>query len=128
MVHDCVPLEDHKSVEISRSSFARSSEISFAKYQTWDDIENWLNNKVKHYKNTVVKVIGRTFEGRNLYAVEMGNPENPKIIIDCGIHAREWISPKMCQYIIHKLNSNDNDNLTKNVQWPADRNYFVNNR
>ena len=30
--------------------------------------------------------------------------DNPIILIDCGIHAREWISPAFCQCFINEVN------------------------
>ena len=39
--------------------------------------------------------------------------EKPKIIIDCGVHAREWIGPAACRQFIHEM--------LHNVGYPADR-------
>ena len=35
--------------------------------------------------------IGKSHENRAIYAVSMGDSKNPKIVVDCGIHAREWV-------------------------------------
>ncbi|CAM6031354.1 unnamed protein product, partial [Sphagnum compactum] len=51
---------------------------------------------------------GQTFEKRELkvIALKSGSPSKA-IWLDCGIHAREWISPSTCIYMIDKLNAQD---------------------
>ena len=44
---------------------------------------------------------GTSYEGRDLYAIEIGTGSR-YISIDCGIHAREWISPAYCQWFINE--------------------------
>ena len=34
---------------------------------------------------------------------EAGTNNRSSVWIDCGIHAREWISPATCQYIIDRV-------------------------
>ena len=50
-----------------------------------------------------MKSIGKSVEGRDIYRVDIGNPNMAKIVIDCGIHAREWASPAFCLYVINEL-------------------------
>jgi len=55
-----------------------------------------------------LKTIGNTkMEGKdwsnNIYVVKIGDDSKPKMLFDCGIHSREWISPASCLYIIQKL-------------------------
>lgn len=44
---------------------------------------------------------GTSYEGRDLYAIEIGSGSR-YVSIDCGIHAREWISPAYCQWFINE--------------------------
>ena len=71
----------------------------------------------KHDFNTKVHELGTTFEGRNILGLEMGDldiaSEKPKIVFDCGVHAREWIGPAACRQFVHEL--------LHNVGYPADR-------
>ena len=46
-----------------------------------------------------LETIGRSSEGRELKLVRIGEA-GPAVWIDCGIHAREWISPATCAYIM----------------------------
>ncbi|NXT67577.1 CBPB1 Carboxypeptidase, partial [Chaetops frenatus] len=47
-------------------------------------------------------VIGETYEGRPMYLLKMGKsgPNKKAIFMDCGFHAREWISPAFCQWFV----------------------------
>ena len=71
----------------------------------------------KHDFNTKVHELGTTFEGRTILGFEMGDlgiaSEKPKIVVDCGVHAREWIGPAACRQFIHEM--------LHNVGYPADR-------
>lgn len=47
-----------------------------------------------------------------------GNGSKPAIIIDGGLHAREWISPAFVLYIINQLVENpSNSPMIENVDW-----------
>ena len=49
-------------------------------------------------------IAGNTFEKRNLKVIVFSPKEVKKRIwIDCGVHAREWISPTTCIWIIDSL-------------------------
>lgn len=87
-------------------------------YLTYQEIENYLYNDVaqRYSANSAitVKAIGKTFEGRNVHVVELRQKgslgRKPAILIDAGIHAREWIAPALALNIINKLAFNpDND-------------------
>lgn len=46
------------------------------------------------------------------------NASNPIILIDGGIHAREWIAPATVLYILQQLVENpDNRDLLSGVDW-----------
>ena len=58
----------------------------------------------------MVKVtnIKTTYEGRQIKLVHLSldlaeTSKQPAIFIDCGIHAREWVSPAFCLYTIDRL-------------------------
>ena len=55
-----------------------------------------------------VKSMGTTYEGRQINMVTVSlNPSakstKPAIFLECGIHAREWVSPATCLYAIDEL-------------------------
>ena len=58
----------------------------------------------------MVKVtnVKTTYEGRQIKLVHVSldlaeTSKQPAIFIDCGIHAREWVSPAFCLYTIDRL-------------------------
>ncbi|XP_050664206.1 zinc carboxypeptidase-like [Leptidea sinapis] len=74
-----------------------------------EDIYNWLRDLSKKYSKVMtIKSIGTTVNKRNIMAVIINyNPESkikkPKVMVEGGIHAREWISPAFVTYFIHSL-------------------------
>ncbi|KAJ7370282.1 corticosteroid- binding protein [Desmophyllum pertusum] len=81
----------------------------FDKYHTLDEIFSQLKETAAKYKERVrMFTFGKSYEGRQLYAVEIqSTPQvsKPMVFINCGIHAREWVSPATCMYIVHQLAS-----------------------
>ena len=62
-------------------------------------IGNYLKDVADQNSNAKYVDFGFSGEGRALMALEIGTGDNI-IAIDCGIHAREWISPAYCQWFI----------------------------
>uniref|UniRef100_A0A8C3V2P4 Carboxypeptidase B1 n=1 Tax=Catharus ustulatus TaxID=91951 RepID=A0A8C3V2P4_CATUS len=50
-------------------------------------------------------VIGNTYEGRPMYLLKVSNKK--AIFMDCGFHAREWISPAFCQWFVKETYGKD---------------------
>uniref|UniRef100_A0A8B9QR68 Carboxypeptidase B2 n=1 Tax=Anas platyrhynchos TaxID=8839 RepID=A0A8B9QR68_ANAPL len=68
-------------------------------YQTYHSLK-----EVRFHSDLLEKIhIGSSYEKRPLYVLKLskgqGNPKSA-IWIDCGIHAREWISPAFCLWFI----------------------------
>ncbi|KAM7357130.1 carboxypeptidase B1 [Cochliomyia hominivorax] len=120
-----------ESVEIERAqnNFLRtaldtSSRISFSSFQRYADINAYLDELAKEYPSRVnVKTIGKSYEKRDLKAITISNGDgrsNKKVILmDAGIHAREWIAPAGALYVIHQLveNFSANSHLLKDYDW-----------
>jgi len=95
-------------------------------YHTLEQIYEELYRLVNpHPGLATVENLGQSFEGRDILGIEinLNGPEtNGLIFINCGIHAREWISPATCMYIIQQfLDSKDDDeeieNMLKRFKW-----------
>ena len=82
--------------------------------QTWmlddwnnlDEIEDFLHHIASaHKENVRMKSIGQSHEGREIWRLDIGinARDMPSIAIDCGIHAREWMSHAFCLYLIDQL-------------------------
>ncbi|NXI53830.1 CBPB1 Carboxypeptidase, partial [Chloroceryle aenea] len=84
-------------------SQARTTTHSYEKYNNWETIAAWIADTAEKNPDLVSQsVIGETYEGRPMYLLKVGKsgPNKKAIFIDCGFHAREWISPAFCQWFV----------------------------
>ncbi|XP_015727144.1 carboxypeptidase B isoform X2 [Coturnix japonica] len=91
------------AVHAQFDSKVRSTGHSYEKYNNWDKIAAWTADIAAQNPSLVSrKVIGETYEGRPLYLLKLGKSGTNKkaIFMDCGFHAREWISPAFCQWFV----------------------------
>ena len=59
-------------------------------------------------------IAGKTHEKRNLRVLVLKTATSKRAIwIDCGIHAREWISPATCIWTINKVEFSEIINFAK---------------
>ncbi|XP_066516827.1 carboxypeptidase O [Hoplias malabaricus] len=79
----------------------------YNKYHTMDEISKWMEQTERDHPGVVSSVTyGTTYQKRNITLLKIGlNSTLPKkaVWMDCGIHAREWISPAFCQYFVKKI-------------------------
>ncbi|NWT51983.1 CBPB2 Carboxypeptidase, partial [Erythrocercus mccallii] len=83
---------------------ARGSSSFYENYHSMKEIYRWMEEVVQIHSDLLQKIyIGSSYEKRPLYVLKISkSKENSKnaIWIDCGIHAREWISPAFCLWFI----------------------------
>jgi Zinc carboxypeptidase/Carboxypeptidase activation peptide len=76
-------------------------------YHNLEEIQSRISWMVGHYPDLLsTRLLGTTHEGRKIEVVvvrEPGPVTKPAIWIDCGIHAREWVSPPTCIHFIERL-------------------------
>ncbi|XP_038204218.1 carboxypeptidase B [Arvicola amphibius] len=90
-------------LEAQFDSHTRATGHSYTKYNKWETIEAWIQEVANNNPDLISRrTIGTTFEGRNIHLLKVGKPKasKPAIFIDCGFHAREWISPAFCQWFV----------------------------
>jgi murein tripeptide amidase MpaA len=61
------------------------------------------SNKVTYFR------VGTTYEGREIPGITVTNPGGSgkkSVILECGIHAREWVSTASCLWIANQLITN----------------------
>ncbi|XP_034989050.1 carboxypeptidase B [Zootoca vivipara] len=86
-------------------SHIRAAGHQYEKYNNWETIEAWTENIAKENPDLVSRSqIGTTYEGRPMHLLKLGKPGVNKkaIFMDCGFHAREWISPAFCQWFVRE--------------------------
>lgn len=97
-------------------------------YLCHSDINDYLDSlQLKYFKLVKVEKIGQTFEGRTLKSIRISqkinetincssrkylkkNEQKPVILIDGGIHAREWCTISTALYCIRQLTEHSNLN------------------
>ncbi|XP_041937237.1 carboxypeptidase O-like isoform X2 [Alosa sapidissima] len=79
----------------------------YTMYHPLPEIMAWMR-KIETENPEIVSTItyGTSYENRDITLLKIGlnSAENKKAIwMDCGIHAREWISPAFCQYFVKEI-------------------------
>nr|XP_020013919.1 mast cell carboxypeptidase A [Castor canadensis] len=93
--------EIEKQFDVKEDTTGRHS---YAKYNNWDKIVAWTEKMVGKRPDVVSRIkIGSTVEDNPLYVLKIGKEnERRAIFMDCGIHAREWVSPAFCQWFVYQ--------------------------
>ncbi|KAL1022339.1 hypothetical protein UPYG_G00025360 [Umbra pygmaea] len=83
----------------------RISVSYYERYHSLEDIYFWINKTaVDHPDMVKVILIGSSYEKNPLYVVKLSGRQDgaqkTAMWIDCGIHAREWISPAFCLWFV----------------------------
>ncbi|XP_055624852.1 carboxypeptidase B-like [Toxorhynchites rutilus septentrionalis] len=91
------------------------------RYLSYEEMHKYLNY-VRQKRPDMVKLslIGNSYEKRPLTAVTISSKNPSKtILIDAGIHAREWIAPATALYVIDRLvrHANESRDLLSNLTW-----------
>ncbi|XP_061410396.1 carboxypeptidase A6-like [Lethenteron reissneri] len=73
-------------------------------YHPLEEIVTWMSDVAEQNPALVSRIlIGKSYEGRPLYILQVGKKKGgtkPSMWLDCGMHAREWISPAFCQWFV----------------------------
>src|SRR5580700_10141508 len=90
------------------------TDFDLKKYHTYDEIFEYLK-ELRNENSDIVQLysIGQSYENRNINALTIStgrNPANsqsgvkkPSVLIESGIHSREWISPATALWIISNI-------------------------
>ncbi|XP_013154247.1 carboxypeptidase O [Falco peregrinus] len=82
----------------------------YTQYHPMEEIYQWMSQIQKSNSELVTQhYLGKTTENRTMYYLQISQPSDKtkKIIwMDCGIHAREWISPAFCQWFVKEILQN----------------------
>ncbi|KAM4597657.1 carboxypeptidase B2-like [Polymixia lowei] len=101
------------------SGISRDSSSYYDVYHPIEEIYEWINQTAQAFPNMVETIlIGTSFEKRPLYVMKLSGEkraEKKAIWMDCGIHAREWISPAFCLWFVNHFLTNykEDQNVTQ---------------
>ncbi|XP_062541395.1 uncharacterized protein LOC134209422 [Armigeres subalbatus] len=114
-----------KRRSIEALNIVNANGTSFAYFWTLDEIYQYLNMLEKKYPELVeVMDYGMTHENRPIKVITISSngtvdKSRPVVLIDGGMHAREWASHMAVVYLIHQLVecSEENMDLLDNTDW-----------
>ncbi|EDS34654.1 zinc carboxypeptidase [Culex quinquefasciatus] len=109
------------------------SKISFDRYLSHEEVNRYLEELVQKYANKIeIFSSAVSFEGRQIHTVRISpdvqRSKRPgtglgcarlSILIDAGIHAREWITISVALYVIQQLVERDavSARMLRNFDW-----------
>uniref|UniRef100_A0A6I8PGF7 Carboxypeptidase B2 n=1 Tax=Ornithorhynchus anatinus TaxID=9258 RepID=A0A6I8PGF7_ORNAN len=98
-VQELIEKQTHKGL-----AHPRSSSSYYEQYHNLSEIYNWMEDMTEKHPDMVEQIqIGSSYEKRPLYILKLSGKERTAtnaIWIDCGIHAREWVSPAFCLWFV----------------------------
>ncbi|XP_058665354.1 carboxypeptidase O [Ammospiza caudacuta] len=110
LIPDVQKLVDQSMPREKSSHREVSGGYVYTEYHPMEEIYQWMTQIQKNNSELVTQhILGKTFENRTMYYLQISQPSNKtkKIIwMDCGIHAREWISPAFCQWFVKEILQN----------------------
>lgn len=88
------------------SRYHRANDF-FDDFQTYDDILTYFNSLISKYENWLEPMVaGKTYEGREIYAVKLSTtnaPDLPGLHFQAQVHAREWLASPSLLYVLTSL-------------------------
>ncbi|CAL4063235.1 unnamed protein product, partial [Meganyctiphanes norvegica] len=106
-VEDVQRLIDAQHYDTPTTNIEIGSDIfNHTAYHTLDEIYASLDALEADSSYVTTYVAGTTLEGRDIRVAKIsmdGSDTRPVIWVDCGIHAREWISQATCQWMLDHL-------------------------
>ncbi|XP_052122670.1 zinc carboxypeptidase-like [Frankliniella occidentalis] len=96
--------------------------VTFNRFMRYEEIERYLHRLARDHADLVtLQPLGRSWEGRAMTGVLVslgGNKKRPSILVDAGIHAREWIAPAFTLYLLQQLvEVRENRHLLEDLDW-----------
>lgn len=101
-IHDYQQIINEENLENNGFNFRRSAKksgsLDLSRYYKYNEIIEYITKLSKEYPKTVIAYsAGKSYEARNIPAIMIsngdGNTNKNTIVMDAGIHPREWIAP-----------------------------------
>lgn len=80
-------------------------QFDWTHYFHLDTIHKWLDLQASKYPDLLTVIpLQASYERNLIKGVKLSaKAGNTAVFVECGIHAREWISPAVCTYILNEL-------------------------
>ncbi|XP_062539331.1 zinc carboxypeptidase-like [Armigeres subalbatus] len=97
-------------------------QLDWQHYFHLETIHKWLDLQVSNFPSILQSVpLQASYERNLIKGVKLSKKSgNTAVFVECGIHAREWISPAVCTYILNQLLTStvpDVQDLAENFDW-----------
>ncbi|CAK1550462.1 unnamed protein product [Leptosia nina] len=116
--------EDSQISEQKSRTKSDNSSMSWDQYYGYQEINDYLDSLAEKYPDLVTVInAGLSYEGKQIKYVRISTTRfevlyKPVIFIDAAVHAREWVTPPVALYLIHKLVVDVTDkDLVENIDW-----------
>jgi len=121
VVYENVQEEVNRSLEENEKARLASvgKPFAFDHFPTPAEVRAYMTQTANNYPNLVTTInIGNSYGGNPIGGLRLnsGSPNAPRFVIQCTIHAREWITTTTCAYIIDQLLTVDT-NLLQYYNW-----------
>ncbi|XP_058443710.1 zinc carboxypeptidase [Malaya genurostris] len=98
-----------------------AEQFDWLHYFHLDTIHKWLDLQASKYSFVTVLPLQASYERNLIKGVKLSKKSgNTAVFVECGIHAREWISPAVCTYLLDQLLTSDAPevrDLAENFDW-----------
>lgn len=105
VIHENIQdLIDLEAKQLAKSKANRANIIN--KFASFSEINSFLEEVAVNNPSLakIYQIGNKTLEGRALSVINLKSETSVEPVwIDCGIHAREWVAPATCVYIIDTL-------------------------
>ncbi|RAK50799.1 hypothetical protein DJ017_19940, partial [Phenylobacterium soli] len=89
---------------IDESSVGDDSQMEWETYHTLDTIYDWIDQECAAHDFLECKVIGQSYEGRDIKSIRLSKRSgNKAIFLEGNIHAMEWISSATVTFLLNQL-------------------------
>lgn len=96
-------------------------QLDWVHYYQLDTIHKWLDLQAVKYPYLSVITLQASYENNVIKGVKLSKKAgNTAVFVECGIHAREWISPAVCTYLLNQLLTSEEPSvkdLADNFDW-----------
>lgn len=83
---------------------AKAEDYDWNNYFHLSTIRAWAENLADNYDFITLFEFGKSYENRSLWGIKLSKKQgNIGIVVEGGIHAREWIAPATATFILNQL-------------------------
>lgn len=119
VISDLHSLIKNQTLQASLTLTADDEPLNWKKYYPLEKIYKWMDDLQKNNPDTVrVHTIGKSYEGLDMKGVVITfAPDQPVVMLESGIHAREWIAPAAATYFIDRILNSDENDIVRKFEW-----------